>query len=396
MNKKDIANIRKQFKINNDLLKINEIFNVYIMKESSEIYHQQSLPFELLEEEQKDLFMSNFKKVLSGQLDEKLFELKFQRDVENNSQLILHQGLLSNDTEEWKGHMLHLVEKMLKDKQYEMDIVVTFIRGEYMKPMKRQSEEAEESERNTVYSHPFILCSMNKTQDPKKELLFDYVEKEFKYNFIVDPIINLKAPISGFLFPCITDNAADVNHVLYSAEKAYELNYHFIEEVLNAEETMTAQEDKIVFEEIVKKVAGDQINTSTLSNVYDEIHRVLEENEEEEIPKLDYKDVENVLKSSGIEDVDTDKVETAFKRVIDDERYELKASSVIPKYTSKSIKIKTKIADISVSPQDLRYVRQVQLNGKLCLMIEVEENTVIEGFEMIPEALFQKAKETEE
>lgn len=57
---------------------------------------------------------------------------------------------------------------MLKDKQYEMDIVVTFIRGEYMKPMKRQSEEAEESERDTVYSNPFILCSMNKTQDPKK------------------------------------------------------------------------------------------------------------------------------------------------------------------------------------------------------------------------------------
>ncbi|WP_217349649.1 DUF4317 family protein [Herbaspirillum sp. VT-16-41] len=127
---------------------------------------------------------------------------------------------------------------MLKDKQYEMDIVVTFIRGEYMKPMKRRSEESEESERDTVYSHPFILCSMNKTQDPKKELLFDYVEKEFKYNFVVDPIINLKQPVSGFLFPCFTDNAADVNHVLYSAGKAYELNYHFIEEVLNAEETI--------------------------------------------------------------------------------------------------------------------------------------------------------------
>ncbi len=364
------------------------------MKESSEIYHQQSVPFELLEQEQKELFLDNFKKVLSGQLDEKLFELKFQRDVENNSQLILHQGLLSNDTEEWKGHMLQLVEKMLKDKQYEMDIVVTFIRGEYMKPMKRRNEEAEESERDTVYSHSFILCSMNRTQDPKKELLFDYVEKEFKYNFIVDPIINLKKPISGFLYPCFTDNAADVNHVLYSAQKAYELNYHFIEEVLNAEETMTAQEDKIVFEEIVRNVAGDQINTSTLSNVYEEIHRVVEENEEEEeIPKLDYKDVEKVLKSSGVEDIDPEKVETAFKTVIDDESYEIKASNIVPKYTSKSIKIKTKVADISISPQDLRFVRQVQLNGKLCLMIEVEENTVIEGFEMIPEALFHKAKD---
>lgn len=393
LNKKDIANFKRQFKVNNDLLRIHEIFYVYIMKESSEIYHHQSFPFEMLEKEQQELFIDNFKKVLSGQLDEKLFELKFKRDVENNSQLILHQGLLSSETEEWKGHMLRLVEKMLTDKQYEMDIVVTFIRGEYMKPVKRKSEEAEESERDTVYANPFILCSMNRTQDPKKELLFDYVEKQFKYNIVVDPIINLKAPLSGFLFPCFTDNAADVNHVLYSAGKKYELSYHFIEEVLNAEEAMTAEDDKVVFEEIVKHVAGEQINTSTLSNVYDEIHRVIEENEEEEVPKLDYKDVEKVLRTSGVKDIDTEKVESAFKTVLDDEGYEIKASNILPKYTSKSIKIKTKVADLSVSPQELRHVRQVHLNGKLYLMIELEETTMIEGFEMIPEALFTKVNE---
>jgi hypothetical protein len=395
LNKKDIANIRKQFKVNNDLLKIQEIYYVYVMKESSDIYHHQSFPFDLLEDEQKELFMDNFKKVLGGQLDEKLFELKFQRDVEDSSQLILHQGLLTDDKEEWKSQMLRLVEKMLQDKQYEMDIVVTFIRGEYMKPMKR-SDESEESDRDTVYSNPFILCSMNKTLDPKKELLFDYVEKEFKYNIVVDPIINLKAPISGFLFPCFTENAADVNHVLYSAGKKYELDYHFIDQVLNAEETMTAADDKVVFEEIVKKVTGEQINTSTLSNVYDEIHRVIEENEEEEVPRLDYKDVEKVLRSSGVKDVDTEKVEEAFKTVIDDEKYEFKANNVVPKFTSKSIKIKTKVADISVSPQELRHVKQVFFGGKLYMMIEVEENPLIEGFEMIPEVLFNKVDEPKE
>ncbi|QKY68735.1 DUF4317 domain-containing protein [Lentibacillus sp. CBA3610] len=397
MDKNDIANIRKQFKVDNDLLTIHDIFNVYIMKESSEIYHHQSMPFEMLEQEQQELFMENFKKVLTGQLDEKLFELKFQRDVDNNSQLILHQALLSNDTEEWKAQMLQLVEKMLKDKQYEMDIVVTFIRGEYMKPMKNMSEESEESERDTVYSHPFLLCSVNKTQDPKKELLFDYVEKEFKYNIVVDPIINLKAPMSGFLFPSITDNASDVNHILYAAGKKNEPDYHFIENVLNAEEIMTAAQDKLVFEEIVKNVAGDQaINTSTLSNVYNEIHQVAEENEGDDRPTLDVKDVENVLSSSGIEDVNTEKVASAFKTVIDDETYEFKANNVVPKYDSKSIKIETKIANISISPQDLSHVRQVHLNGKRFLMMEVEENTVIEGFEMIPEALFQKAPEEDE
>lgn len=110
------------------------------------------------------------------------------------------------------------------------------------------------------------------------------------------------------------------------------------------------------------------------------------ENEEEELPKLDTKDVERVLKMSGLEDINTEKVETAFKKIIDDDKYEIKANSVLPKFTSKSIKINTKIANISISPQDLRYVKQVQLGGKRYLMIEVEEDTVIEGFTMIPEA----------
>ena len=386
MNKKDIANIRKQFKMNNDLLRITDMFNVYVMKESSDIFHYQSQPFGMLDQDQQELFLHNFKKLLAGNLDEKLFELKFQRDAENNSQLILHKGLLSSEVEDWKDQMLQIVEKMLNSRQYEKDIVITFIRGEYLKPKKRRNAESEESERDTVFSHPFILCSINNTQEPKKELLFDYVEKEFKYNIVVDPIINLNAPMGGFLFPSFTDNAADVNHILYAAGKIHEPDYQFIEEVLNGEEMMTAQDDKIVFEEIIKDVTGDQLSTSTLSNVYEEINRMIVENEEEEVPKLDSKDVEQVLKMSGVEDINPEKVEFAFKKIIDDDKYELKASNILPKFTSKSIKISTKIANIAISPPDLRYVKQIEFSGKRYLMIEVEEDTVIEGFTMIPEA----------
>lgn len=390
MNKKDIAQIRKQFKADNDLLKISDIFTVYIMKESSEIYHHQSQPFEMLEQEQQELFFNNFKKILGGRLDEKLFELKFKQNAEDSSQLILHQGLLSDDVEIWKEQMLRIVAKMLKNRQYDMDIVITFIRGEYFKPTKRRSEETEESERDSVYTHPFIICTINSTQEPKKELLFDYVIKEFKYNIVVDPVINLNTPMGGFLFPCFTDNAADVNHILYSARKANEPDHQFIEEVLNGEETMTAMDDKIVFEEIVKDVTGDQLNTATLSNVYEEINRVIEENEEEEAPKLDYKDVERVLKHSGVEAIQTEQVEAAFQKVINDDKYEIKASSIVPKYTSKSIKIETKVANISISPQDLRYVRQINFEGKRYLMVEVDEETVIDGFKMITEAFGEK------
>ncbi|MBM7541053.1 DUF4317 domain-containing protein [Amphibacillus cookii] len=394
MNKKDIAHIRKQFKRENDLLHISEIFNVYIMKESSEIYHQVSRPFSILDQDEQELFLANFKKVLTGSLDEKLFELKFQADLEDSSQLILHQALLANEGGHWQEQMLKLVEKMLNEREYDMDIVVTFIKGDYLKPIKKRNDETEESDRDAVYSHNFILCTINKTQDPKKELLFDYVEKQFKYNVIVDPIINLKAPIGGFLFPCFIDQASDVNHILYSAPKANEPDPDFINDVLNAEESTTAQEDKIIFEEIVRDAVGHQLNTSTLANVYQEVHRIVEENEaEDDTPKLDYKDVEQVLKHSGIETVDHEKLQTAFQNVVDNDQYELKAKHIVPKYNSKSIKINTKVANVAVSPEDLRFVKQIHFSGKRYLMIEVEEDTVIDGFTMIPEVFGEKSED---
>ena len=384
MNKKDIASFRRQLKVENDLMKIDEIFNVYIMKESSEIYHEESTPFEMLEKEQQELFMNNFKKVLAGQLDQKLFELKFAQEVENSSQIILHQAL-SKETEDWKNQMIEMVEKMLLVKQHEQDIVITFAHGKYFKTVQPVSANTEESDRDSLNSYSFIMCTINTTQDPKKELLFDYVEKEFKYNLVVDPIIDLNAPLGGFLFPCFTEGAADVNHILYSTGKSKELDFAFVEDVLNAEEVMTAEDDKVVFEEVVKDIVGEQFNTATLASVYEEVQRVIEETDPEETPKLDYRDIETVLKSSGVEDVTTENIESAFKKIIDDEHFELKANNVMPNYNTKSIKIQTKAADIKVSPQDLRYVRQMRLDGKLCLVIELVENTIIEGFEMLPE-----------
>ncbi|MEK3885547.1 DUF4317 domain-containing protein [Paenibacillus sp. PL2-23] len=387
MIKKELAHIRKQFKLDHDLLKLYDILNVYITKDSEEIYHYECQPFALLDREKQELYMGNFKKLLAGELDQKLFELKFQEEAEEPSKVLLHQGMVTGDTEEWMNLMLVLVEKMLKDNRYERDTVVTFVRGQYFRPTKARNDEAEETGKDEMFSHLFILCSVNSTEQPRNTLLFDYVEREFKYNVVVDPIIKLSSPDQGFFYPSVTDNASDVNRILYCAGKPNDPDFRFIQDVLNAERTVTALEERDYFEEIVKEVAGEQLDASTIAQVYEEIHQIMETHSEEEPPKLDYKDVEQLLTASGVENVTTEKVEQAFHTVIDDRNYELKASSVMPKFTSKSIKIETKVATVSVSPQDLKYVKQVNYRGKRCLLIEVDEDVVIEGFTLSTETL---------
>jgi hypothetical protein len=259
--------------------------------------------------------------------------------------------------------------------------MVTFIRGEYKKVSRNRDAESEEGGDDEVYSTEFILCSLNKTDQPKKALLFDYIEKEFKSYNVVDPIINLQSPLSGFLFPAFNDNAADVNHILYCAGKVNQPDVTFIEDVLNCEEIITAQENKDSFELILKEVMGDEVDSTVISNVYEEIDRVVqenEENEESESPMLDYRDVERILTVSGVENVDTAKVEHAFKSVVDDEKHEFKASSLVPK----TIKISTKVVDVTINPVDLKNVKYITYEGKRCLLLEVDEEVVVEGFRL--------------
>ncbi|MBU9674227.1 DUF4317 domain-containing protein [Planococcus sp. CP5-4] len=391
MNKKDIAEIRKQFKLETDLLKIAEIYNVYIKQDTSEIFHEESRSFSLLDREQQELFLANFKKVLAGKLDIKLFEVKFQRPEEgqvDHTQTLLYEGLHADDAEGWKDNMQRVALKMVEETPYEKDMVITFIRGTYFKTTKREPDETEAAMRDEVYTTPFVLSSMNQTELPKSSLVFDFIEKEFKSNIMADPVIKLSSPVGGFLFPSFTNNAADVNRILYSAAKANKPDFQFIENVLNGDEITTAEDDKVVFEEIVKQVIGDEVNSRTLAGVYDEINSMLEveaEDEDEPAPMLDSKEVERVLKASGIKDISTEKVEQAFQQVTDDRQYEMKASHIVPKYGAKSIKINTKVAEIKIGPEDLRYVKQVNYNGRRCILIEVEEDTVVEGFKLLAE-----------
>lgn len=384
MNKKDIASIRNQFKLNSRYINIREIFNVYVKKETGEIYHQFCQPFEMLEQEEQELFLTNFKKVLTGGLDSKLFELKFRRDEEESTQMTLFNGLHATSTDEWNEKMLQIVEKMFAHAKYEFDTVVTFIRGEYQKATRKRNMESEEGGDDEVYSSQFVLCSLNKTDQPKKALLFDYIEKEFKANNAVDPIINLAAPLAGFLFPAFNDNSADVNHILYNGGKANQPSEIFIVDVLQCEEIITAVEEKDSFDQILKIVVGDEVDSKVISNVYEEIDKIVqesqenEENEESEPPKLDSKGIERILEASGVENVSSDKVEHAFKSVVFDEKHEIKASSVIPK----SIKIETKIANVTINPKDLKNLKYITYNGKKCLVLEVDEEVVVEGFRL--------------
>jgi len=386
MNKKELADLRKEFKLDSGMMKIQEIYSVYLKKDNVQIdyepvIHSEFDYFDRMDIDKKELFLGNFKKVLTGALDTKIFELDFQNiEEENNTQKLLDSALKANNKNEIQSYINKLIEKIAANYKYETDVVVTFIKAECWLGSKHRNVTADESIDDAVQAFNFILSSVNKIDIPKRTLKFDYTDKEFKANSALDSVINLNTPLDGFMFPSLSNGYSDVNKILYYASKPKELNSSFIEKVLNCAFKFTAEDEKNCFGDILKSVIGDKIKPELMQDIYVNIHELAQQAEEGENPTLGIEDFKNILNNCGAETISD--IETAFEETCGS-KYDFKINNIVPEFNSKSIKITSEIANITLTPKDLNSVKQVKnKDGRRCLLIEIDDDIVIEGFKL--------------
>lgn len=391
MNKNDISSLRKEFKVNGLMLKVKELRTIYLKKDNFSIIHSDFNYFEKLDLEKQELYLNNCKKILTGSLDKKLFELDFIIDENKDStQNLLLNVLRSGDQAEIQTSVEKLVEKIASNFTYENDVVISIYKTEYWKGVNKKYEDSEESLDDYMNAFEFLLVSINKVENPKMNLIYDYTNRQFIVNSSLDSILNLNSPLEGFLFPTFTKGYSDVNKVLYHTSKTGHLNQNFVDGVLNCNKKLTAQDEKECFTAIVNYIAEDGLEATTLHNIYEKINDITVEvfdDGSSEIDQLceennvvDLKTFEKILNASGIEN--TQRLENAFEEVCGKD-YEFKINNILPEYNSKSIKIKNENTNITITPKDLKNIRQiVDENGKKCLLIELTEDIVIEGFKI--------------
>ncbi|MCJ7690860.1 MAG: DUF4317 domain-containing protein [Clostridiaceae bacterium] len=386
MNKKELANIRKEFKLDSGMMKIQEIYSVYLKKDNVQIdfepvIHSEFDFFDRMDMDKKELFLGNFKKVLTGALDTKIFELDFENiEEDNNTQNLLSCALRETNKEEIQIHINKLIEKIAANYKYDTDVVVTFVKAEYWLGSNHRNLDADESIDDAVQAFNFILSSVNKIDIPKRTLKYDYNEKEFRANSALDTVINLNAPLEGFMFPSLTNGYSDINKILYYASKPKELNIPFIENVLNCGFKFTAEDEKNCFSDILKSVIGDKIKPELMQDIYANIYELAQQSDEGETPILGIMDVKNILNNCGAEVLSD--IEIAFEETCGT-KYDFKINNVLPDFNSKSLKITCETANVTLTPKDLNSVKQVKnKDGRRCLLIEIDEDIIIDGFKL--------------
>ncbi len=381
MDKIDLAKLRKEFRAGSNGLKLKEVCSVYIKKDNAQILGVETEYFEQMDELKQEFYLKGFKKLITGQLDSKIFELSFADNKlgENPEQKVLFNALHSD----FKEQIGHIVQKIMDHSEsYESDYMISFTRGEFWIPTKNGLGQDDVANNDVVNTFQFVMGTVNLVAIPKRALMFDFEEKNFRVDIPMNVYINALSPEEGFVFPSMSDGYADTNKLIYYTKKDNQPSEAFIHHVLNCDVIPTAQDDKERFLTIIKDVAGDQVQPEVITNVYEQISEyIIDANEDGEIPTLGVKAIEQILVKSGIED--TRKLETAFLQNTEKANYEFKATNLLP--SSKVIEIKCNVAQIRIRHEELKRIKQVKKNGRQYLLIEIDDPAIIEGFELSTE-----------
>ena len=117
-----------------------------------------------------------------------------------------------------------------------------------------------------------------------------------------------------------------------------------------------------------------------MQDIYANIYELAQQAEEGENPTLGINDVKNILSNCGAEVISD--IEAAFEETCGS-KYDFKIDNIVPEFNTKSIKITSEVANIVLTPKDLNSVKQVRnKDGRRCLLIEIDEDIVIEGFKL--------------
>lgn len=66
--------------------------------------------------------------------------------------------------------------------------------------------------------------------------------------------------------------------------------------------------------------------------------------------------------------------------------YKFSAKNIVPNFKSKSLKVWNEDISISVNPKNLSSIKQVKgTNGERCLLIELNDDVLVEGFKLATE-----------
>lgn len=380
MNKKELSEIKKQFKTDNPKFVINRIANAYISVNGGirDTKYFKIQNFALMPEIECDFYLQNCKKTLGGQLGKGLVEYAFPTEAyeKDGGQKKLYDLLKTKleDEAEVESYITYLVQSL----NYPTNFYITIAHCSYSIPTKdKNDEEQEDYDDGEMYE--FLLISINMSSLTDIGLYYNEKEEVVEKKLNTDMQI-VKAPCDGILFPVFNDRTTDVNNVLYFTKTPKAPNEDIIMTVLGCEFNLSSEEEQLKFAKILTETLEDDLNYELINNIHENIRDVIKVGElETEMPTLNKNEIKKILERSGVAEEKLEDFDSIYEQELGE--LELKPVNMID-----SNKLGIKIPDITVNVKASASdkVSTQIVNGKKCLVVEIDDSLEVNGLAVNP------------
>lgn len=368
MNKKEIAEIKKQF--TQERCAITRICGCYVDGEKNKKTELKEAFLSLPEEEMFKYF-AIFRKVLSGTVGKNLLTMEFPLASEEagGTQNFLMQLRASSLKDE--NLLEEFYDKIIENYYSVENYLILLIHAVYDIPGKSSDGEEMFDASDEVYDH--ILCCICPVTLSKPGLSYDEESNAF-HTRICDRVVNM--PDIGFLFPAFHDRSTDVHSLLYYAAKPEELRMEFVEPVLGCNLPLSAGDQKETFQTIVEETLGDACDYEVVKNIHEKLNEMIEEKKDEPDPVvLDRAEVKRLLEYSGVEEEKLSSFEEKYEEAAGTDTCFV-ASNVA---NTRQFEIKTPDVVVKVSPDRMDLVETKVINGRKCLVISLDNSVEVNG-----------------
>lgn len=368
---KEILEIKKQF--TPESCAITRMCGCYVDHEKNRKC-EINRSFLSLPEEEAFKYFEIFKQTLTGTLGKKLINMEFplHQEEAGGTQEFLYR--LRNSKLEDEALIDEFYNKIIDNFEYGENYYIILIHAVYDVPGKASDGSEMFDASDNVYE--YILCSICPVKLSKAGLSYDVDQNSIvgrNRDWVVDP------PVKGFLFPAFNDRTADIHQALYFTKKPEELQPKLIEELLGSDIPLSAENQKVTFNEILSETLGEECNFEMVRCIHDNLQEMIEENKEEPEPlELDKFDMRRLLEQSGASEEKLEKVETVFTQTAGEKR-RLMAANVAE---TKKFSIETPDVVIKVSPDRADLVETRIIDDRKCLVIAINDHVEVNGLDI--------------
>lgn len=324
-----------------------------------------------LPEEEIFKYFELLRKTLSGSLGKNLLNLDFPlaSEQEGGTQaalLALRDSKLKDD-----ALIEEFYDRVINTYEYVGNYLILLIHDAYDVPGKTTDGLTMDDASDTVFE--YIMCCICPVNLSKPGLSYDNINNEF-HNRIRDWVVEM--PETGFLFPSFNDRATDIHSTLFYSKNPEEAHNEFVENILGCTMPLSAGTQKEAFQALIEETLGDEVEYEVVKNIHENLTEMIEEHKE--IPEpltLDKHQVKSLFEKSGVKE---EKL-TDFDKLYDAAAGEDTSLFVNNVANVRTFEIKTPDVVVKVNPERADLVNTLQIDGKRCLVIEINDHVEVNG-----------------